>query len=263
MKLFRILLLVFVVLIWMFPVVFLILGATNHSGWAYQIPISFQIGNQFRINYDYLYQTFYVNSVIFNSIVVSISTALISIIVIVFASYAFSKYHFKFKNILFGIFIASIIIPQISTLVGNLKLISAIGLYGTIFGLILPFTINIRVFYYLMNMFHYIPNEIIDSARIDGASDLQIVNKISIPMTLDKIALSFFMLFVSSWNNFLIPMIMMNSRRRFTIPVMLSSLSDPLSYNTGSTLLALLIAIIPPLLLYIGLSNIIYNKNSV
>ncbi len=260
MKYFKYLFLLLLVIFLFFPFLFVLLGATNNSGWAYQLPIILRFGNQLKNNFDYLNNTYKIFYVIKNSIIVSLTTATTSILIIIPAAYAFAKYEFRFKKFLFSILISSIVIPQIAMLVGSLKLISKMNIYGTTIGLIIPFVINIRVFYYLLNIYNYVPNEIIDSAKIDGANDFQLLTYISLPIIKDKVLLSFFMLFVASWNNYLIPMIMMNSRKQFTFPVMLSSLADPLSYNTGSTFLALFIAILPIIVIFVFLSNRMFNE---
>ena len=76
------------------------------------------------------------------------------------------------------------------------------GIYGSIVGIIIPFIINIRVYVYLYQLCFYVPNDLMEAGRIDGATEFKIMKDISIPVIKDKIIFSFFMLFVSSWNNF-------------------------------------------------------------
>ena len=254
MKLLRYLLVILVCLMMIFPILFVILGATNNSGWAFTSPIRFIVGNQLITNLDNIGLIFDVPRVVFNSIWVAFLTSIISLLVTFFAAYAFSKYEFKFKKILYTIFVASVFIPGSAILIGQLKTMNLYGVYGTILGLIVPFIINIRVFVYLNNICSYIPNDVIEAARIDGASEARLITYISVPLVKDKLYFSFFMLFVASWNNFLIPMITINTKNKFTIPVMVSSLADPLRYDVGSTFLALVISVVPIIILF-GLFN--------
>ncbi|TVP95692.1 MAG: hypothetical protein EA374_03360 [Acholeplasmatales bacterium] len=83
---------------------------------------------------------------------------------------------------------------------------------------------------------------------------------IATPLILDKLFLAFFILYVTSWNNFIIPMITLTRKDRFTLPVMISSLADPLRYDVGATFLALLFSIIPVVVLFIIIRNRVFGE---
>jgi multiple sugar transport system permease protein len=255
MKWIKIILIIAILFLMLAPLIFVVLGSTNNTGWAFLNPIEFSFGNQFRSNVSSILRLFNIVEITLNSILISFVTATLSIVMLFFAAYAFEKYSFKYKQVLYAVVISSIFIPSSAILIGQLKTIYLLGMYGTMTGLILPFLINIRVFQYLKNASYYVPIDIIEAARIDGSNEWSIITNISIPLIKDKLLIAFFMLFVSSWNNFLIPVIMTSTKHRFTIPIMISSLSDPLRYEVGATFLALLISILPIVLLFIILQN--------
>lgn len=243
------------------PFFIVIFGSTQDSGWVFRNPVEMSFGNSIFKNFRFLLEQFDVIRVLFNSFLVSFLTATTSITVLFLAAYGFNKFYFKFKRILFVIFVASVFLPQISILIGQLKVMSALGIYGSLIGLILPFVINVRTFVYLYNACFYIPMDLIEAARMDGSNEFNVIFMISLPLIKDKVILSFFMLFIASWNNFLIPMISINTNQYFTMPIMISSLSDPLSYNNGAIFLALAIYMIPIIILFVLMSKNVFENN--
>ncbi len=262
MKLIKKILLMIVIFIMLYPFIYITIGMTQDAGWAFRNDTEYWFGDQFKNNLFYITAHFDFLRIIMNSLIVALSTAMISTIVVFLAAYAVNKYEFKYKRLLLMFFATSIFIPQSSILIGNLKTISYLGIYGSIVGIIIPFIINIRVYVYLYQLCFYVPNDLMEAGRIDGATEFKIMKDISIPVIKDKIIFSFFMLFVSSWNNFLIPMIMISKGKNYTLPVLISSLADPLSYNTGSTFLALSISILPLIILFVLLSKKIFEIDS-
>ena len=243
------------------PFFMILFGATHSSGWAFKLPLDLTFGNNTMNNFTFLNERYNLARVLANSFVVALLTSTLSIVILFLASYGFSKYEFKFKKILFAIFITSVFLPQVSVLIGQLKVMSGLGIYGNFFGLVLPFIINVRTFVYLYNACFYIPNDLIEASRIDGSSEIKTIMMISLPLIKDKLILAYYMLFVASWNNFLIPMITINTRYKFTLPVMISSLSDPLSYNNGSMFLALSLYMLPLLCLFVVMSKRVFMNN--
>lgn len=237
-------LLLFSVLV-LFPLVFVIIGSTHDSSWAFQMRLNLLPGNYFLANYTQVYRVFKIWIGLQNSIYVALVTALLSIIVIYPAAYAFSKFEFRFKKQLYALFVLSVVIPLPAMLIGQVQVIYEIGIAKSLFAFILPFVINVRIFVYLMNISKYIPLEVIEAARIDGENELGIMIKICVPFIKDKLYLSFFLLFVTSWNNFLIPMIISSGTSQNTLPIIISAIADPMRYDVGATLIALLFSIVP------------------
>jgi ABC-type glycerol-3-phosphate transport system permease component len=182
--------------------------------------------------------------------VVSFVTSFVGIILIGLASYSFGVYDFRGKKFVLVLTFILLSVPQYATLTGQLLVINRMGLYSSIWGLVIPFIINIRVFLLLLSNFDNLPKEIFDAARVDGANELQVMRSIGFPLILDKIVIAAFLLFIASWNNFLIPMLITFDTKTFTLPVLISGLADPLRYDTGKVFVALLIQILPVILIF-------------
>lgn len=263
MKLIKHLVLSLLVLIMLFPVIFVFVGSTNDSGWAFEIPFKLTFGISFFDNYlSVTNDTFNVWQALLISFSSSLLVSLISVFILFFASYALSKFDFKCKNIIWIIVLSMSLIPQPSYLIGQLDVINNFQLYSTFSGLVLPFIINLRVFIYLKEACTYIPNSILDAGRIEGAGEFRVMMKIAIPNVKDKIAMSAFLLFVASWNNFLVPMIITSESDLFNLPTLISSLADPLRYDLGAVFMALLFSIIPVMLIFLLSSHWIFNKEN-
>jgi ABC-type glycerol-3-phosphate transport system permease component len=232
------------------PIVFIIFGATHESGWMFSIPFDYSLGSYLLNNVDNLISesTFY--SSILNSLVVGTVTALLSVIVIGLASYGFSVFDFYGRKIMIIVAILLISVPQQSSLIGQLTIINKLGMYSTLYGLIIPFIINIRVFLLLNSNLENIDRLSLDAARVDGANEFQIMNLIAFPAVKDKLVLAYFLIFIASWNNFLIPMLITFDSSTQTLPILISSLADPLRYDTGKVFVSLLIKIVPVVILY-------------
>lgn len=247
---FKHIVLILLSLLMLFPLVFVLLGSSNDSGWAFNQPFSLTFGAFFKTNISNLITQHNIFKVVFNSFISALLTAFLSSCVVFSMAYATEKYDFKGKKIIAVLMLSLIVVPEHSYLIGQLLVINKLNLYSTLAGLVIPFIVNVRIFYYIREAITFIPDHLIEAARVDGASDFKIMVKISLPLILDKLVLSFFILFIAAWNNFLIPMIITNKSELFTLPILISSLADDMRYDLGAVFMALFIAIVPILVIY-------------
>lgn len=241
---------VFVCLVMVFPFVFVLLGVTHDSGWAFLIPFDFSIGSEFGSNMSALQMNHSIYRVLFMSFSTSLLTAGISLILLTSASYAVAKYDFRGRHVMVYLMFIFLTLPQPTYLIGQLQVIRDLGMYSTFIGLVVPFVVNLRVFIYLQSIMRYIHDDLLDAARIDGASEFKTMTIIGIPMVLDKLILAFFLLFIASWNNFLIPMLITNKIDLITLPILISALADPMRYDVGVVFAGLFLSILPIIALF-------------
>lgn len=260
MKYIRHIILCFACLLMLFPFTFVIIGATNDSAWFFSDALHLKFGEYFIVNLNTVIERYNILGVLLTTLLVSLCTTFLSLIILTSSAYVFNKYEFKGKKFLEVLLLTLILIPSPTYLIGQLETINGLNLYSTFLGLVLPFVINIRVFLYLQSVMIYIPNNLIKAAKVDGAGDLKTMFKVSLPCILDKITLAGFMIFLSSWNNFLIPMIITTDSLLFTLPVLISAIADPMTYDIGAVFMSLLFNIIPVLLLFSMMQKIIFKK---
>ncbi|MEG0852459.1 MAG: carbohydrate ABC transporter permease, partial [Angelakisella sp.] len=146
-----------------------------------------------------------------NSFIIIISIILIQMIIMVPAAYAFAKYDFKGKSLLFGLVLIAFMTPTQITFLPVYYMMSSWGMIDTLWPQILPFMSNAFGIFLLRQYFMQIPDELIEAARLDNSSALKTVYKIMLPMSKPALATVVLFSFVSHWNEYFWPLIMTNS----------------------------------------------------
>lgn len=146
---------------------------------------------------------------------------------------------------------------QVSAL-GFIQMVTKMGLYDTFLPLIIPAIASPVVFFYMMQyMESVLPFEIVESARIDGANEFFTFNTIVLPILKPAIALQAIFSFVGSWNNYFMPALILSSKNKKTIPILIAQLrsADYMKFDLGKVYMLICLAIIPLLIVYLILSK--------
>ncbi|MEW5865595.1 MAG: carbohydrate ABC transporter permease [Bacillota bacterium] len=184
-----------------------------------------------------------------NSAVVAVAVTATQLFVAALAGYAFAKKQFAGRNLLFWLYVGSMMIPGQVTLIPRYILMSKIGFINTYYGLILP-SISAPFGVFLMKQFmQTLPGEIIDAGRIDGASEFGIFRLIIAPLAKPALAVLGIFTFVGEWNDFLWPLVITNSSEMRTLQVGLAMLQEevPMAFGllmAGATYAAIPITIV-------------------
>ena len=184
-----------------------------------------------------------------NSLCISILVTGISLIFNSMAGYAFAKYRFKGKNKLFNLLLSSMIIPAQVTMLPLFLMLKEFGFINTYMALIIPGLANIFGIFLIRQYALSIPDSLIESARLDGASDFQIYWKIILPLAVPILVTLAIFTFMGTWNDFLWPLIALNDSSMYTLPVTLANLmgehtKDPELMMAGSVLTILPVIIV-------------------
>jgi len=205
-------------------------------------------------SYDnFILWRWFLNSIIYAS-TVSAGTALISAM----AGFAFSKYNFFGKNVLFYIVLGTIMVPSTALVLPIYLLMHSMNLINTYWAVILPSLVNPFAIY-LMRIFwmQEFPNELIDAAHVDGASDFAIFFKIGLPMVRGGLATVALFSFVSTWNNFFLPLVVISKSKLFPltlgISIWTSLTSTGRGPSYGAITMGILISITPLIIAFIFL----------
>ncbi|WP_010283704.1 carbohydrate ABC transporter permease [Bacillus timonensis] len=193
-----------------------------------------------------------------NSIKVTVLTTLISCTVSCLAAYGFAKINFKGRDLLFLIVLATFMIPPQTLLVTQFLLYRWIGLYDTHTGLILLNSFSVFGTFMLRQFYLGISNEIIESARMDGAGHFKIFASIALPLVRPAIATYAILRFIWTWNDFQNPLIFLRSKELYTIQLGVQSFSDQHGSVYSLMMAASVSAILPLLIIFIiGQKNVI------
>lgn len=161
-----------------------------------------------------------------NSIIVVISVILLQMVVAIPASYAFAKYEFKGKKIIFGCILIALMMPTQITFLPIYLLMSKWGMIDSLIPQILPFITNAFAIFLLRQYFMQVENELIEAAKLDGASEWRLILQIMMPMSKPALAAIILFSFVGQWNEYFWPLVMTNADKFRTLPVAIAQLKE-------------------------------------
>jgi multiple sugar transport system permease protein len=194
-----------------------------------------------------------------NTALYAVGGALLSVVVSALTGYALAKYEFRGRATLFGLLLAGVLVPPVVLALPQYLLLAKVGLTNTYWSVLLPSVLSPYGIYlariYAMSA---VPDEVIESARVDGCPEFRLFTRIAVPMMVPGLVTIFLFQFVAVWNNFLLPFIMLSDENKFPLTVGLYTLlsrgsTAPALYSlvvTGS-----LLSIIPLVILFLALQR--------
>ena len=175
-------------------------------------------------------------------------------------AYGIYAYDFKLKNAAFTFIMAILVMPTQVTALGFLRLITNMGMDDSLLPLIIPSIASPAVFYFMHSyMQSSLPKDLIEAARIDGSMEFGTFNRIVLPIMKPAIAVQAIFTFVGSWNNYFIPALVITSKNKQTLPIMIATLrgADYMNFDMGKIYMMITIAIVPIIIIYLLLSKFI------
>lgn len=196
----------------------------------------------------------------FNSFMVSVPTALLTVVVCSMAAYAMTRMKFKYATVVFMIYLSTMMIPMVVRLIPSFILVKNMGLMNTYLGLILPLTAWSVPFgtFLIRQFFLVLPKELNEAAYVDGASHFQIFIRIVLPNAVPGMITLGTYVFLQSWNNLLWPLVALNKESMYPVTLAMASLTGPsveFIPPWNQVMAATLISILPILILYLLLQK--------
>jgi ABC-type glycerol-3-phosphate transport system permease component len=216
------------------------------------VPTSLTLANHIQV----LTETGFLRSM-GNSAIVAMTVSLVGTFFALAAGYAFAKLEFRGRNLIFYTLVGSMMIPGLVTVLPNFLLMAHLGLLDTLWTVILP---NLALPFAMLWMRQYIqsgvPDSVLDAARIDGCSEYRVLWSVVRPIVVPGMAGVAVWLFLASWNNFLLPLVYLNSDENFTYPVWLAALQgNPQVQVTHLVMAAAVLSFVPIGILYVFLQR--------
>lgn len=190
-----------------------------------------------------------------NSLKIAILVALGQTITGSMGGYAFAKLRFPGREVMFTTYLTTLMIPYVVILIPMFMIMREFGWINDHASVIVPYLTNALATFLMRQFFLTLPDELIDAARIDGASPLQIFRRIMIPLAKPALATVFIFAFIASWNDFLWPLLMLQRVELKTVPVGLSYFNSMYSVQWHYLMAASVTALIPTLLLFVFLQK--------
>ncbi|MBP1915992.1 carbohydrate ABC transporter permease [Lederbergia galactosidilytica] len=186
-----------------------------------------------------------------NSLIISTCSTALTLYFGALNAYGFAKYKFKGNKVLFWFVLATMMVPQQLGLVGTFRIMYILNLLDTYAALILPAAANaFAVFFVKQFIDGTIPDEIMESARVDGAGEFKTFNRIVLPMLLPALAALGIFAFIGSWNNFIGPLVLLFSNSKYPLPLLVQLLQGYYGTNYGVQYLGVALSVLPIIIVF-------------
>jgi multiple sugar transport system permease protein len=241
-----------------FPLVWMVLSSFKTTAESMQVPPVWIPQSPNFEAYEKVAGVINVGRSMWNSMIIATVTTAGILLTSLMAGYAFAKYRFRGRNLLFSVLIATMFLPPIVTLIPLYRIVGSLGLNASLAGVILPNLANAFGIFLMRQFIAGVPDDLIDAARMDGASEMRILFSIVAPTVTPAIAALALFAFVYHWNSYLWPLtVLQGSGDQYPIVISLSRL---LSYNRGAmntnlVMAGATLAVLPPLVLFVFLQR--------
>lgn len=242
---------VFLALVMLIPVVWLLLSAFKPDTEIISYPPTF-FPREFTLkNFTKCMQRIDIFQYVKNSFIFAFGTTIPAIFVNTLAGYAFARYEFKGKNIIFIIFLATMMIPFQVIMIPEFLEIHMLGMYDNYWGLIIPKIASAYWIFMMRSAFEGLPRELEEAARIDGLNEFGIYSRIMLPLIKPAVVTMIILGVNGNWNDLLWPLIMTSSSQMRTLANGLAMFVGARTIEYGAAFAGAFISLVPMLILYI------------
>ena len=186
-----------------------------------------------------------------NTAVVAVSATVLTVIINTMAGYAFAKYNFPGGTAIFLFFLATLMLPLEVLMIPIFQVVKVFGLYNNFLGLIIPSAATPAGVFLVRQYFLTIPNEIMESARIDGASETKIFLRLMLPLAKPIMSVLAIFFFFWRWNDYMWPLVVIRDSNKYTVQLALANFSGQYAVDWGSLLAMSVLTMIPVLILFL------------
>lgn len=216
------------------------------------VPPQFLPNDPTLANYLKVWDTLPILSYFLNSTTVAVATGLLNVLVAALAAYPLAKMRFAGREFIFYLLLATLIVPaQLTYIPSFILAVNVFHYYDSLPALILPNIVSAFNIFLLRQAFRSVPDELIDAARVDGAGEWRIWWSILLPIVRPSLAAVAIFTFVTSWNDFLWPSLMLHTPEGMTLPVGLAALQGFFASDSRSIAAGVTITVVPILLFFI------------
>jgi multiple sugar transport system permease protein len=237
------------------PILWMISASFMPSGQANELPPRLLPNHPTLEHYATLFTHMNLARHLGNSLAIASGSTVICVLLCGMAGYAFARLEFKGRERVFQLLVAGMLIPAQVGMLPLFLLLKAMGLVNTMLGVIIPMMAPIFGIFMVRQFALGIPRELMDAARVDGASEWRIFRTIVMPLLRPILATLAIFIFLSSWNDFLWPLIVLADDARYTLPVALANLSGEHVQDTELMMAGAVLTVMPVLLVFLLLQR--------
>jgi lactose/L-arabinose transport system permease protein len=252
-RIFVILILALAAVISVFPFYWMIIGTTlnpNDVLRGFLLP-----GHDFVSNWLKAVKNYNLPLFFFNSLKIAVLTVVFGLVVNGLAAFGFEKYPSKARDKVFGVLLLTLIIPQIALVIPMFRMFSFFKLLNTHAAIILPSIMSVFIIFFMRQNFKMFPTEIMEAARVDGASEFGIFVRIVTPSMQATYASAAIYLFLGQWNSYLWPLITILTDAKKTLPIAMASMMNAYTIEYGALMVIVCISVLPVLVLFLSMQK--------
>lgn len=251
-------LVIVITIFFLIPIFWLVVSSFKTGTEVTAVPVTFFPKQITFDNFYYVWKFLKFDLTFLNTVIVCVPVTFLIVLFSTMAGYALAKKNFPGKNLIMSLLIATMVIPATVLLLPLFFIINNFGMYDTLAGLVIPFSVTVFGIFFMKQYISDIPDEIIKAANIDGASEFQIFTKIIIPLSRPGIMTLAIIEFVNNWNSFTMPLVLINSPDKYTLPLKLTQLvQSQESLNWAQIMAANLLTVIPVIIIFLILQKYI------
>jgi lactose/L-arabinose transport system permease protein len=237
------------------PFIWLFVATTHSTADIFSSPPALLPGSEFWKNLTGLLGALQFGDAVRNSVIVSVVYTGLGLIVCSAAGYAFAKFRFRGRDVMFAVLIASLALPGQVTLVPLFKIMVQLGWLNSYQALIVPDLALPFGIFLMRQAMQAVPDELLQAGRVDGAGEFRIFFRIVLPTMRPSLAALAIFLFLARWNDFVYPLIIQRTPDAYTLPVALATLRGIGTTDYGQLLTGTFVSIIPVLAMFLFLQR--------
>lgn len=180
-----------------------------------------------------------------NSVMVTLARTALNVLLAALAAYPLARMKFRGKNTLFLLLLATLMLPEQVLVVPMFRIVVGLGMYDSLIAVIIPMSVSAMGVYLCRQALAAIPDELEEAARIDGAGSLRIWWHVMLPLIAPTLATLALFSFIGAWSDLLWPLVVLQDRDSYTLPVAISSLAGQFSTNIRAAYAGAVIALVP------------------
>jgi len=237
------------------PLLWMVAASLMPTGEANTFPPRFWPSRPTLEHYVELFTRLSLARYLLNTTIIATMSAAISVILNSLAGYAFAKLRFRGKGLVFQILLAALVIPPQVGMLPLFLMVKGLGLVNTWMAAVVPFMASVFGIFLIRQFAYAIPDDLLDAARMDGASEFKIYTTVVLPLLRPILVTLGVFVFLSAWNDFMWPLIVLSDEPKYTLPVALASLVGEHVQDTELMMAGSVLTVLPVLTVFVALQR--------
>lgn len=233
------------------PFAWMLVAATHRTDELFGTPLPVLPGGEGLVNLARLAEEVGFGRVMLNSVGIATVYTALSVAISVMCGFGMAKYAFRGRGVLLGLVLVTMMVPMQVLLVPLFQMMASLGWVGSYQAVILPFVASAFGIFLMRQSFLDFPDELLEAARLDGAGELRTFWRVVVPVSRPQVGALVIYTFMSQWNAFIWPLLMLNSEETYTLPVALNTMIGATRVDYSGLMLGSLLATLPVLIVFL------------